>query len=161
MKAAPRLVEIYRLREAGKAEEAIEAVREKLVTITARDGEMWRQLMHLGGQCLIDLGRYSEGERCFSEVWETIKDPMALAERGCARWLQGNAVDALDDYLTALPLYPAAENTEIALRQIAMLSLELGDPLDALKYLNECERRYGASRKSRRLRQRIENYCDS
>lgn len=159
MTRAMKLLEINRLRESGKPEHALNEVKERLKHLTPSDGELWRSMMHLGSDCLLDMKHWELAKEWLSVMLDSVKDPVALANRGCAKWMMGDAAGALRDYLDALPLYPATEDIEVSLRQAAQLSLEVGDPLDALKYLNECERRYSKSRKTRDIRRRIENYC--
>lgn len=154
-----KLDEINRLRESGKPEEALSEVKERLKFLTTSNGDLWRKMMHLGGDYLLDLKRFEEAKEWYSNLLTSIKDPWALSNRGCAKWMLGDKAGALRDYLDALPLYPPGEDKEVPLRKAAQLSLEVGDPLDALKYLNECEHRYGKSRKTRDIRRRIENYC--
>ncbi len=136
-------------------------VIERLQAITFRDGDIWRHLMHLGGNCLLDLKRYEEAEAWFSEVWIKLKDPIALGSRGVSKWMQGKAAEALIDYLEAIPIYPSTESVELPLRKAAQLSLEVGDPLNALKYVNEYERRFGITEWTKDFRRRISNYCAS
>ena len=153
--------EINELCESGHPAEAFSMVEKRLTTGEYKTERTWLMLMRLGGDCLLDLKRNSEAVEWYSRVVEKSDDPYAFANRGCAKWLSGDPAGALEDYLKALPLYSAADDIEVPLRQAAQLSLEVGDPLDALKYLNECERRYGTSQKTGEIRLRINNYCES
>lgn len=137
-----RLVEIYRARYDGRTEEALAAATERIRNLSDVDAlepgselELWKQLMHLKGDCYLDLGHYAQAEECFDQVYSKTRDAIALSNRGYSRWRLGRLSEAKQDYLDSLSIDGDDEEREVCLRNLSELCIEMGELDEADKYL--------------------------
>lgn len=97
------LVEIYRIHARGEYELAIIEAEESLKGMTcSRDGSMWVKLNCIVGDALLDLKRFEEAEARFDLVRTQCRHPVALANRGYAKWMQGAYEAAFKDVMAAV-----------------------------------------------------------
>jgi predicted negative regulator of RcsB-dependent stress response len=142
-----RLVDIYRARWDGRPEIALKAADERLAELENEQSpqwkEMWLRLMHIKGDCYLDLKDYTAAEQCFTDIYSKYCDPIALVNRGYTLWLQGRLEEAKQDYLRSITL-PGQddENNEISFRQLARICLEMQDIGEAEAFLF-CARQSG------------------
>lgn len=136
-----RLVDIYRARYDGRPSEALAAATQRLRELETQDRtvgrwlEMWGKLMFLKGDCLLDLGHFIAAEACFHKVFIETGNPVALANRGYARWRRGLLQEAEADYLRAIDMPGDDENKEVRLRNLSEIYLESGNITAASIYL--------------------------
>lgn len=134
-----RLVEIYRARYDGRTAEALTAVAENLAELTDSEWDgslaMWHALMHLRGDCLLDLKQYEAAEAVFDEAYRRTGDGISLANRGYSRWALGSLDEAKSDICNSLLSFTDEEDKEISLRNLVSICLEMGDIREAENYL--------------------------
>ena len=137
-----KLVEIYRARYDGRTEQALAAAIERILTLSDVDTlgpgpelELWKTLMHIKGDCYLDLGRYVQAEECFDQVFQKTGGSIALSNRGYSRWSLGRLREAKQDYLATLLIEKDNEEREVDLRNLSELCIEIGDFDEADRYL--------------------------
>lgn len=138
-----KLIEIYRARYDGRTEEALAAAAERIsrleIETSLRPGpkiNIWTALMHIKGDCYLDLHRYTDAEECFNQVFVKTGSSIALANRGYSRWVLGRNHEAKQDYITSLKTETDDEEREIRLRNLSEICMELRDLSEAEMYLD-------------------------
>jgi hypothetical protein len=104
-----RLVEIYRSRYDGRTQEALAAATERILHLTDVDSlesgpelELWKKLMHIKGDCYLDLACFAQAEKCFDQVYSKTGQSIALSNRAYSRWRLGMRNEAKQDYVATL-----------------------------------------------------------
>ena len=148
------LTEIYKLQERGKPREAIIAARGRLSETTV-GSRFWEALMHIIGDCLIDLTGIEEAILVYTELIVALPDgSVAWSNRGyCLRQL-GQLEKALMDYDTAIKKKEsnAADSCDgILLCKAAELAHALGDEDRAFSYLSTAIRDFPDGKHEKRL----------
>lgn len=145
------LVEIYRMHERGEYELAIIEAEERLKGMAcSRDGSMWVQLNCIVGDALLDLKRFGEAEARFDLVWTQCRDPVALANRGFAKWKQGAYETAFKDVMAAMKNNEESE-IEVDFRNAIGIAMDMNRPDIVSPIFNEYHRRFGRTNKMRQL----------
>jgi hypothetical protein len=146
------LVEIYRMRERGDFYLAIEEAEERLTSMTcSQDGSMWLQLNCIVGDVLLDLKKFAEAEARFDLVWTQCRDPVALSNRGFARWKQGKHEAAFKDMVASIKAEKDSENVEVAFRNAMRIAMDLKKPEIVLSLSEEYVGRFRRTKQWRQL----------
>ena len=145
------LVEIYRMHARGEYELAIIEAEERLKGMTcSRDGRMWVKLNCIVGDALLDLKRFAEAEARFDSVWTQCRHPVALANRGYAKWRQVAYEAAFKDVMAALKTNEGSD-IEVGFRNAIGIAMDMNRPDIVSPISKEYHRRFGRTNKMRQL----------
>jgi tetratricopeptide (TPR) repeat protein len=165
-----RLVEIYRARFDGRTGDALAAAKTRLAEMDFESRsspgwqEMWFQLMHLVGDCYLDLHEYEQAEARFDHAYRVTGSGIALSNRAYALWRQGRLSEAKQDYVAALRHADALRDPEVAdvdLRNLAGICLEMGDIDEASRHISKARDLVGDTWEVEASQREIDHYRSS
>lgn len=148
------LTEIYKTQASGRPREAIIAARERMPE-TIVGTRFWEALMHIIGDCLIDISDFYGAIHIYTEIVEALPDDsVAWSNRGYCLREAGQLEKALADYDTAITIEvrTSADRCDgILLCKAAELARALGDESRAFSYLSAVLRDFPESKCGRAL----------